>query len=53
MDKLRQQEKILKWCSRDGMDRDYITNEKYDRFNYFPKLSSCGELVYVVNKIWW
>tara|TARA_R100000234_G_scaffold112452_1_gene86127 strand:+ start:578 stop:1951 length:1374 start_codon:yes stop_codon:yes gene_type:complete len=43
MDKLRQQRKDFEvWVPlADSMDRDYITNEKYDRFNYFSKLSSC------------
>ena len=43
MDKLWERRKDFEvWVPlADGKHRDYITNEKFDRFGYFSKLSSC------------
>jgi glycosyltransferase involved in cell wall biosynthesis len=43
MDKLREQRKDFEvWVPlAEGREREYITNEKFDRVGYFSKLSSC------------
>ena len=43
MDKLWEQRKdFVVWIPLvDSIDKEYMTNDKYDRFGYFSKLSSC------------